>query len=102
MNRECAGLQVRSNTLKANRETEIVSMCDRGPYGQIEDFTGSITVEVLGSCMVSPECQRAIAIHLANDEVEAWLEVDEWDVLWNGRYWQLEPRSWSEKETKKH
>jgi hypothetical protein len=101
MQGECAGLRVKSHTLEANRETVIVSMVDRGAYGQIEDFKGDITVEALPRCHLSEGMQRIIAIGLAAKEVESWLEVDEWDVMQVGNLWVLKPKSWDEKVTKR-
>lgn len=92
---ECAGLKVIRNTLSPNRETEI-TILNRGPYGQIEDWDGSIIVEVTNKCWMSEEACLIVAEALANDEMQHSVYVSKWNVMRSGRIMELHPVKWEE------
>lgn len=87
---------MRSNTLSPNRETLAASWVDVGPYGDVEDWEGQIEIEILGTCTLPHSLQKAIAIQLANREVENWLEVSRWECADRGWGFALIPVEWSE------
>lgn len=93
---QCAGLRVLHNTLEPNRETEIRSIQDRGPYGQIEDWDGSITVEITPQCFMGEDACRIVAEALAQDEMPRSVFVREWKFSRVGTIIQLIPAKWEE------
>lgn len=80
----CAGLRVRSNTLRA---------MEAQPQGCIYDWDGDLTVEVLPQCTLSESLQNLIAMGLADQEVQAWLTVSEWARMRVGNLIVLKPKT---------
>jgi len=95
MNQKC-GLRVKSNTLEPNRETVVVSMVERGPYGRIEDWKGCIEIEITPRCILREDIQNLVAEQLAQDEMPDSLRVDEWAIQRTGNVIQLTPKEWEE------
>lgn len=93
---ECCGLKVVKSNLDPNRETVIRSMVDCGPYGQIEDWSGSVVVKVTEACILNDECIGIIAEALANDEIYRSVVVSEWTVKREGRFLKFVPKEWEE------
>lgn len=93
---ECAGLRVVKNNLEPNREEVVRSMVDRGAYGQIEDWNGSIVIEITHQCAMNDEVIGIIAEALANDEIYRFVSVSEWTVKREGRTLTFVPKEWTE------
>lgn len=95
---ERCGIKLVSDTLRANRETTVLSMVHRGPYGRVEDWSGEIAFEVLGSCVMSSEMQGQVACAMAADLIENSILVSAWNIAHIGSKIILTPQDWDELE----
>jgi hypothetical protein len=98
----CAGLKVITSSLEPNRMEVVRSVVDRGPYGQIEDWNGRITVEVTVACHMSEEACRIVAEALAQDELETCVYVEAWNYERVGSLIHLTPKEWIEYDPESH
>lgn len=103
MAKTCAGLRVRRDTLEPVRKRDLIegfgpfdtSAYERSaPY--IEEFKGSIEVEILPECSLSGALQEDLARVLADDELPVGLEVCEWRLTREPGLIRLTPKSWQE------
>ena|SRR3990167_2538186 len=92
------GITLTRDTLRANRETKVLSMVHRGPYGQIEDWSGEIVFEVGVSCVMSNEMQEQVACAMAADLIEQSVIVTAWQIAHIGDRITLIPARWEEIE----
>ena len=94
------GITLLRDTLRANRETKVLSMVERGPYGRVEDFNGEIVFEVGVSCSMSNEMQEQVACAMAADLIEQSVVVTAWQIAHIGERITLIPARWEEIEPK--
>ena len=92
------GITLLRDTLRANRETKVLSMVERGGYGQIEDWNGEIVFEVGVSCSMSNEMQEQVACAMAADLIEQSVIVTAWQIAHIGDRITLTPAWWEEIE----
>ncbi len=98
----CAGLKVITSFLEPNREEVVRSVVDRGPYGQIEDWNGKVTVEVTSACHMDEHACRIVAEALAQDELETCVYVESWNYTRVGCLIHLTPKEWIEYDPSSH